>query len=111
MRNEMHKTTRSRHKHGEGAPNTRTGDRRGYGERRHAIMIDCYEHEYKTQPLSMIECTICEHSAYSAVEYVESEALINGGFVSRPCHHCGITTTWKLFDLPASANMGWSTSN
>ena len=146
----MHTTTRCKHKHGEGAPNIRSGDRRSDAERRHAIMIDCYEHEHKhehkrepiigvlhartghrrsdgerrhaammacykhkqkTRPLTMIECTICKHAAYSSVEYAESEALINGGRVSRPCHHCGITTMWKQFDLPASANMGWSTSN
>ena len=107
----MHRTTRSRHKHGEGAPNTRSGDRRGDGERRHAAVMACYEQKQKMLPLSMIECTICEHAAYSTVEYVESEALINGGFVSRPCHHCGITTMWKQFDLPASASMEWSTAN
>ena len=75
------------------------------GKERPTAMIDCEdcEHQFKTQPLSMIECTICEHSAYSTVEYVESEALINGGLVSRPCHRCGITTMWKQFDLPPAA--------
>lgn len=90
---------------------TRIGHRRSDGERRNAAMMAFYDHKQKTQPLNMIVCTICEHGAYSAVEYVESEALINGGFVSRPCHHCGISTMWKQFDLPSSANMGWSTAN
>ncbi len=53
----------------------------------------------------MIECAVCEHAAYSTVEYVESEALINGGLVSRPCHRCGTTTMWKQFDLPPAASI------
>ena len=68
-------------------------------------MIDCYEHERKIDPLIMIECSVCEHAAYTAVDYVESEALINGGLVSRSCHHCGTVTMWRQFDLPPAAGM------
>lgn len=81
------------------------GSTSNVSKKRSMAMIDCEDCklQYKTQPLSMIECTICEHAAYSTVEYVESEALMNGGLVSRPCHRCGITTMWKQFDLPPAA--------
>ena len=75
------------------------------GGKRHKAMIDCYEHEYQTQPLNMIECTVCEHAAYSTVEYVESEALLNGGLISRPCHRCRATTMWKQFELLPAASI------
>ena len=77
-----------------------------FGKKRGMAMIDCEDCklQYKTQPLSVIECTVCEHSAYSTVEYTESEALMNGGVVSRPCQRCGTTTLWKQFDLSPAAS-------
>lgn len=108
----MHRAPRFRNKQGGSMRNQPDAfHSRGFfptfGKKRPVAMIDCEDckQQYKTQPLSMIECTVCEHAAYSTVEYTESEALMNGGLVSRPCHRCGITTMWKQFDLPPAASI------
>jgi len=116
MRSEMHKTTRSRNKQG-GALRIRSsaihprGSAPTASKGRPATMIDCYEHEDQTQPLVMIECSVCKHAAYSTTEYEASEALINGGSVSRHCHHCGITTMWRQFDLLPVVRIGYSAAD
>ena len=106
----MHRAARLRNKQGGSMRNQSnafhaTGSSSTFGKKRPMAMIDCEDCklQFKTQPLSMIECTVCEHAAYSTVEYMESEALMNGGLVSRPCHRCGTTTMWKQFDLPPAA--------
>ncbi len=52
----------------------------------------------KTPRVAMIVCTICKHLAYSPVNEIESEILLDGGLISRHCQRCGAATSWLHFD-------------
>ncbi len=52
-----------------------------------------------TQYLTTIECESCHYVSFSHVDYLEADALLCNGSISRSCPRCGDTTKWSQVDI------------